>query len=325
MVYSESETMKTVLPDIGFANALRSGDRKRLLTFPKADRHCHSLFGASLQSIAARAGKQLKPPPLRMADLGEMRKYAHQELYEYIRDRAGIEFTAEKTIAEAIQDGVTILEMSIDVDFVQFYESGTNGFVDFVRRIHDSHDHDIDFRPEIGVSKNRDPSPQIKLALTCIESGMFRSIDLYGDELAQLPEAYVTLFRRAKGHGLKLKAHVGEFGDAALVERTFRLLDLDEIQHGVAAATSEPLMELIREKGIRLNVCPSSNVALSVVEDLKHHPIQSLVRKGIRVTINSDDKTIFGKTVTDEYLALFQAGTLTADELESIRMESLRG
>jgi adenosine deaminase len=215
--------------------------------------------------------------------------------------------------------------MSLDVDFVQLYESGTTGFVDFVKMLKDNYGHDIDFRPEIGVSKNRDPSPQIKLAMGCIESGLFKSIDLYGNEHAQKPEAYADLFRNAKRRGLKLKAHVGEFGDAVLVERTLRVLDLDEIQHGVAVATWEPLMKLIKDKGIRLNVCPSSNVTLSVVEDLQHHPIQTLVRNGVRVTINSDDKTIFGQTVTDEYLALFRAGTLTADELEAIRRESLSG
>lgn len=64
-------------------------------------------------------------------------------------------------------------------------------------------------------------------------------------------------------------------------------------------------------------------MALSAVKDLQHHPIRTLVRRGIRVTINSDDKTIFGMTVTDEYLAVFQAGALTADELEAIRLESL--
>jgi hypothetical protein len=34
-----------------------------LLAFPKADRHCHSLFGASLQSIEAWAGRSFKQPP----------------------------------------------------------------------------------------------------------------------------------------------------------------------------------------------------------------------------------------------------------------------
>jgi adenosine deaminase len=315
--------MKVAASDIGFADALEKGDRDRLVSFPKADRHCHSLFGASLQSIAAWAGRSFKAAPVRMANLDEMRQYAHSELYAYIRDRTGSEFTAEQTILEAIQDGVSILEMSLDADLVLLYESGTAGFVDFVRGLVVKHGRNIDFRPEIGLSKNRDPSPQIRLAMECVESGLFKSIDLYGNEHAQLPEPYVDLFRTAKRHGLKLKAHVGEFGDAALVERTLRVLDLDEIQHGVTVATSKPLMDLIKDKGIRLNACPSSNVALSVVDDLRHHPIRALVRHGIRVTINTDDKTIFGMTVTDEYLALFKASTLTARELDAIRMESL--
>jgi len=230
--------MKAANPQTGFAEALRNGDRRRLATFPKADRHCHSIFGASLQSIGLRAGRKLRPPPSRMADLDAMLTYAHSELYAYIRDRSGIEFTAERTIEEAIQDGVTILEMSIDADFVQFYESGTRGFVDFVNGLQDKYGHAIDFRPEIGVSKNRDPSTQIRLAMGCIESGIFRSVDLYGKEHAQQPETYRGLFRNARRQGLKLKAHVGEFGDAFLVERTFRVLDLDEIQHGVAVAPS---------------------------------------------------------------------------------------
>jgi len=308
-----------------FVEALHTGDRRRVVSFAKADRHCHSLFGASLESIAARAGKQLQRAPTRMADLDEMHRYAHTELYAFIRDRTGTEFAAETTICEAIRDGVIILEMSIDSDFVQLYESGASGLAAFVGGLVAEYAPRIDFRPEVGLSKKRDPLPQIEMAETCIETGVFKSIDLYGSEHAQRPEAYVDLFRKARQRGLKLKAHVGEFGDAALVERTLEVLDLDEIQHGVAVATSESLMKQIREKGIRINVCPSSNVALSVVADLGHHPIRALVRNGIRVTVNSDDKTIFGKTVTDEYMGLFAAGTLTAEELEAVRIESLSG
>jgi adenosine deaminase len=314
-----------VIPGGSFTEALRNEDRARLLAFPKADRHCHSLFGASLQSISAWAGVPIKPPPPRMAGLDAMRQYAHSELYACIRNREGFEFTAERTVVEAIQDGVSILEMSLDADFARFYDSGTTGFTDFVRGLVGRHDRDIDFRPEIGVSKNRDPSPQIKLALECMESGLFGSMDLYGNEYAQQPEAYAALFRVGKRRGLKLKAHVGEFGDAALVERTLEVLDLDEIQHGVAASTSRALMDIIKDRGVRLNVCPSSNLVLSVVSDLPRHPIRTLARNGVRVTINSDDKTIFGQTVADEYLALFQAGTLTAEELEAIRIDSLSG
>jgi adenosine deaminase len=308
----------------GFAEAIEAGDRAWPAAFPKADRHCHSIFGASLQSIEAWAGEPIEPPPPRMADLDEMRKYSHRALYPRIYHRAGFEHTAESAILEAIEDGVRILEMSFDVNFIQFYGDGATGFIGFVQRLRGTSGERIDFRPEIGISKNRDPSPQVALARECVDSGVFRSIDLYGNERAQEPEAYEELYRRAASRGLKLKAHVGEFGDARHVERTLRALGLHEIQHGVAAAASPSLMTLLRAEGIRLNVCPSSSVALSAAEDLAHHPIRTLVRSGVRVSINSDDKTIFGKSVTDEYLGLFRAGTLTAAELDAIRVDSLR-
>lgn len=307
-----------------FIEALQSENVALLSDFPKADRHCHSLFGASMNSIRTWSGKQLKNPPTRMATLDEMRDYAHEELYPAIHNKVGFEFTAEQTIVEAIRDGVTILEMSLDAIDTQYFQTGVEGFIGFIESLSSKYRGRIDFRPELGISKNRDPSTRIALAMECVESAVFKSIDLYGNEYAQEPEAYTSLYRYARDRGLKLKAHVGEFGRPVDIERTLRALALDEIQHGVSAVESKPLMNLLRQERIRLNVCPSSNVALSVSRDLAHHPIRCLVENGVRVSINSDDKTIFGKTVTDEYLGLFKAGTLDEKELNRIRLDSLK-
>ncbi len=306
-----------------FAEALRGGSVRELASFAKADRHCHSIFGASFASIEQWTGKRLPPPPARMAGFDAMRLYAHGELYPYIYNRNGFEFTAERAILEAASDGVDILEMSFDVNFIQYYGNGVDGFLAFIHGITARHRGALHVSPEIGVSKNRAPETQIELARACVDSGIFESIDLYGNENAQEPEVYQALYRHAASEGLKLKAHAGEFDDAGHVERTLRALELDEIQHGVAAASSQALMRLLKAEDIRLNVCPSSNVALSVAEDLAHHPVRILARNGVRVSINSDDKTIFGKTVSEEYLGLYQAGTLDAEELDSIRRDSL--
>jgi adenosine deaminase len=307
----------------GFAAALQSGNALRLVSFPKADLHCHSIFGASLKSIKEWAGKPLNSAPARMGSFDEMREYAHRELYPCIHNRRGFEFTAERTLIEAIQDGVTILEMSLDVTFLQYYGDHIVGFFDFVQRLTAKYSSSITFGPEIGISRNRLPSTQIPLAVECIDSALFRSIDLYGNELAQPPEAYRSLYTHASNRGLTTKAHVGEFGDASLMEKTIDVLDLREIQHGVAAATSHTLMRRLREERIRLNVCPSSNIALSVAEEMAHHPIRALVEHGVRVSINSDDKTIFGQSVSDEYMALYSSGAVNADDLERIRKDSL--
>ena len=306
-----------------FAEALSRGNPDALAAFPKGDRHCHSIMSASLESIRAWSGKPVKSPPARMADFNAMRAYMHSELYPVIFNQAGFEFAAERAVRESVQDGVRILEMSFDVNFIQFYGAGVRGFLDFILSLASKYRDCLKFRPEVGVSKGRDASTQCRLAEACVDSDVFGSIDLYGNEYSEEPEAYSALYRRAKARNVKLKAHVGEFGDARHVERTIHALDLQEIQHGVAAAASKPLMDQLRRKGIRLNVCPSSNVALSIAPDLAHHPIRILIDNGIRVSINSDDKTIFGKTVSEEYLGLYLAGTLNAEELDAVRRDSL--
>jgi adenosine deaminase len=68
---------------------------------------------------------------------------------------------------------------------------------------------------------------------------------------------------------------------------------------------------------------PSSNVALGAVEHLREHPIRTLLQHGVRVTVNTDDLTIFGHSVSDEYLSLFREGVLGADALDTIRRTSL--
>ena len=77
--------------------------------------------------------------------------------------------------------------------------------------------------------------------------------------------------------GMKLKAHVGEFGGADEVKRTVEVLQLNEVQHGIAAAESTAVMNWLADSRIRLNICPTSNVMLGAVADLESHPIRSAV------------------------------------------------
>ncbi|TSA18004.1 hypothetical protein D4R75_11750 [bacterium] len=306
-----------------FLAALEAGDLTGLKSVPKSDLHIHSILGTRIKRIESWLGTPLPRPPSKMSSLDDMIKYSHGELYPHIMTRAGFEFTAESAVQEAVEDGVARLEMSLDVRFVSLYESGPDGFLSLVSHLVEQYIDRIDFRPEIGMSKDRSADDQARLARICIHSGVFRSIDLYGNETAHPPDPYRLLYADARKQGLKLKAHVGEFAGPELISETLDLLQLDEIQHGIAAATSRPLMARLKRDRIRLNICPSSNVALGVVSDIAHHPIRSLVDHGVRVTINTDDPTIFGQSVSQEYLLLHKSGLLSAEELNSIRVEGL--
>ena len=92
-----------------------------------------------------------------------------------------------------------------------------------------------------------------------------------------------------------------------------------EIHHGINACTSKDTMRFLADNHIQLNVCPSSNVMMGLVKDYKNHPIKILVENGVTVTINTDDLLIFDSTIENEYLLLYRAGTLSAEQLDEIR------
>ena len=151
----------------------------------------------------------------------------------------------------------------------------------------------------------------------------FYSIDLYGDELAQPIENFKGIYKRAKNEGLRLKALVGEWGTARDVRTAVEVLELDEVQHGIAAVNDESVMRFLADNRIRLNITPTSNLMLGRVDNMSNHPISILYRSGVQVTINSDDVLIFDSDVSKEYLRLYVAGCLTAEELDEIRINGL--
>jgi adenosine deaminase len=120
-----------------------------------------------------------------------------------------------------------------------------------------------------------------------------------------------------------LKAHVGEWGDADSVWRAVEELELDEVQHGIAAAQSGQVTQFLADNRIRLNICPTSNLLLGRVPSLAAHPIRKLFDGGVIVTINTDDVLVFGRSVSEEFLSLFRAKLFSDDELERIRLAGL--
>ena len=101
-------------------------------------------------------------------------------------------------------------------------------------------------------------------------------------------------------------------------------LELDEVQHGIAAVEDPSVIRFLTDNHIRLNITPSSNYLLGRVADLKNHPIARLYRSGVDVTINSDDVLIFDSDVSKEYMRLYRSGCLNPEELDDIRRNGLK-
>ena len=183
---------------------------------------------------------------------------------------------------------------------------------------------EIELRLQIGISRHCPVDYLMKCLSHFWGHKEFYSIDLYGDELAQPIENFIPIYDKAAENGLVLKAHVGEWGTAKDIVSAVELLHLNEVQHGIAAVQDEDVIDYLIENNIRLNITPSSNVLLGRVPDMEHHPIALLYRKGVDVTIGSDDVLLFDSDVSKEYLRLYQSGCLTKEELDDIRLNGLK-
>ena len=307
-----------------FVKALSTDNLTAIKAAPKTDVHCHSFLSTRRENAERWLGHSLTEPPLKMKGLEGMHAYIDQALAPHLDHREGFEFIAASALNDAVQDGVVILEMSFDIRLLKFYPGGLTELRSFIEALGERYQEQVDLRPELGFAREcANDLKRMKSAHEAIELDIFQSIDLYSYEEACAPEAVQSLYAKARAAGMKLKAHGGEFGGAEEVRRTVEVLDLDEVQHGIAAAGSVEVMQWLSENQIRLNVCPTSNVMLDGVSELAAHPIRILFDNGVPVTINTDDLMIFGQSVSEEYRNLYQAGVFSAQELEDIRRASL--
>lgn len=126
------------------------------------------------------------------------------------------------------------------------------------------------------------------------------ALGLTGIEGSVPVSAFAFLRDAADALGIGLVPHAGETGGPDVVADSLDLLRPDRIGHGIATAQDPDLLARVVDAGIVLEVCPTSNVTLGVVDTLAEHPIATLAAAGVAVTVNSDDPPFFTTTLTDE-------------------------
>ncbi|MFI5267940.1 MAG: adenosine deaminase [Chloroflexota bacterium] len=141
------------------------------------------------------------------------------------------------------------------------------------------------------------------------------AVDIGGDEAGFPADGFVDVYRVAREGGLQLTAHAGEASGPESVWAAVELLGVRRIGHGVRSIEDPRLVEFLRDVGVTLEVCPTSNVKTGVVPDFAHHPLRRLYDAGVRVTLNSDDPAMFQTDVAHEYEVAAREFGFTEPEL----------
>ena len=282
----------------------------------KTDTHNHMNLGMRYASYVPWAGFYIPDFPRKLNGLDDMH---NNVIIPYTRPRCktakDVQDLFTLTIQDAIADNVKILEGSTDISFV-YHCGGVENYIELIAKVRDKFKDKIDFRPELGMGKTFDIEKIHQWAPELLQSGIFKSIDLYGPEVEDGLEAFKDIYALAGKLGIKKKAHVGEFSDAHSVHRFVEIFELDEVQHGRSAADDENVMKFLREHNIALNICPESNVMLCAAPSYKEHSIRRLVDAGIRVNLGTDDLLLFNKSNSEQCVELVKAGLFTVQEMQ---------
>ena len=146
-------------------------------------------------------------------------------------------------------------------------------------------------------------------------------VDIAGPESPDFrPADYKRLFERVRRNGLGVTVHSGESGPVEEIAQVIEQLEPTRIGHGVKAALDVRTMAMIRERGIVLEVCPTSNLNTRVVGswDEFKHIFDTFRRNGVRYTINTDGPEMLRTYMRDELATLGRLGILSVEEQEQV-------
>jgi len=147
--------------------------------------------------------------------------------------------------------------------------------------------------------------------------------DLAGPELEFPPAMFAEALRPIRDAGIHLTMHYGESGPPEYPREAMEVLRTERLGHGVSVSHDPTVADLAIERGVTLEMCPTSNWLTRAVPSVEEHPALDLLRRGARVTLNTDDPGLFGIDLTHELRVARDAIGFTDDDLGQVTRNAL--
>jgi len=165
-----------------------------------------------------------------------------------------------------------------------------------------------------------------RLALAWAGRGVI-AFDLAGAEFGHPPSEHGAALALVREAGLPLTLHAGEADSAARVLEAVQL-GATRIGHGIrmvdAIGRDAALVAQLRDSGVHLEVCPTSNVHTGAATSIATHPIAALWQAGLSLGVNTDNRQMSRITLSSEYEALLAQTALTHADLQRMNREAAR-
>lgn len=147
-------------------------------------------------------------------------------------------------------------------------------------------------------------------------------LDLAGAEAIYPNELYKDLFEIINQRKIPFTIHSGEALGYESVDSAIKL-NAKRIGHGIRSVENEETIDLLIKNNVMLEVCPTSNVDTFSVDKYENHPIYELYKRGVKISINTDDRTVSNITLEKEYEKLKEYFKFTDEDFKKINIDSL--
>lgn len=315
--------------------------RSELQAWPKIDLHRHlegSLRLETLAEIALAHGIDL--PSRNVEELRPLVQVTEDDppgfhrflerfkvLRRFYTTREAVQRIAYEAVADAAADNVKYLELRFTP--VALAQARSFRYADVMSWVGQAvgqaqAEHDIQVRLIVSVNRHEPHAAAevIEIAMDQSQACGIVGIDVAGDEVNFDLAPFVPIFNRARQAGMHITVHAGEASGAARVREAIETMGVERIGHGVRCIENSNVVQLVRDRQITLEVCPTSNLQTGVMRMWGHHPLPDLYRLGVRVTVNTDDPSISSTTLTDEYHVVLTTMNMAPADLKRMLLNS---
>jgi adenosine deaminase len=313
-------------------------------SLPKAHLHLHftgSMRPATLVALADEHGLPLPealtrswPPTLSATD--ERGWFRFQRLYDTARACVRGEADMRRVVREAALDdeaeGSAWLEIQVDPTSYAPFVGGITPALEIILDEARSASAEVGIGVAVVVAANRIRHPldaRILARLAALHAGdgpgHVVGFGLSNDERRGSTQDFAPAFDIARRAGLACVPHGGELLGAAAVSETLSALGPHRLGHGIRSAEDPRVLAEIVQRGVTLEVCPGSNVALGVYKADVDVPLRQLIGAGAQVALGADDPLLFGSRLNDQYETARVVHGLSDVELAELARGSVRG
>ncbi|MEL3971130.1 adenosine deaminase [Rossellomorea oryzaecorticis] len=149
------------------------------------------------------------------------------------------------------------------------------------------------------------------------------AIDLCASEEEGFCAKFIEPISLAREYGYRVTIHAGETGIGRNVLEAVEWLGAERIGHGVYIKDCEEAYRVVKDKQIVLEICPTSNVQTKAVSQFRDHPLYEFHREGIKITINTDNRTVSDTTMTKEFNVVWNQFDMSDEDYRDIYKNSV--